>query len=165
MTTAGIRAVVNTGKGKLNTDLKKSRWVWRPKGNYLDHVSKDSGYNHGSEKANSRTCSRSSVVIVNGVAARKNRTLIEAARTMLADSFLPIPFWAEAVNTACYVLNRILVTKPQNKTPYELLIDSLDKDDQGSEDAAVKEEQHQMKESEKDLQDELEMMVTQEFSC
>ncbi|GJX24953.1 hypothetical protein Tco_0231249 [Tanacetum coccineum] len=43
MTTAGIRAVVNTGKGKLNTDLKRSRWAWRPKGNYLDHVSKDSG--------------------------------------------------------------------------------------------------------------------------
>ncbi|GJU52454.1 putative ribonuclease H-like domain-containing protein [Tanacetum coccineum] len=43
MTTAGTRAVVNTGKGKLETDLKKSRWVWRPKGNYLDHVSKDSG--------------------------------------------------------------------------------------------------------------------------
>ncbi|GJR76712.1 putative ribonuclease H-like domain-containing protein [Tanacetum coccineum] len=41
---------------------------------------------------------------------------------MLADSLLPIPFWAEAVNTACYVLNRVLVTKPQNKTPYELLI-------------------------------------------
>ncbi|GKB51213.1 hypothetical protein Tco_0901966, partial [Tanacetum coccineum] len=37
------RAVVNTGKGKMDTDLKKSRWVWRPKGNYLDHVSKDSG--------------------------------------------------------------------------------------------------------------------------
>ncbi|GJY33741.1 putative ribonuclease H-like domain-containing protein [Tanacetum coccineum] len=58
----------------------------------------------------------------NGVTERKNRTLIEAARTMLADSLLPIPFWAEAVNTACYVLNRVLVTKPQNKTPYELLI-------------------------------------------
>ncbi|GKF76851.1 hypothetical protein Tco_0229321, partial [Tanacetum coccineum] len=43
LNTAGTRAVVNTGKGKLNTDLKKSRWVWRPKGNYLDHVSKDSG--------------------------------------------------------------------------------------------------------------------------
>ncbi|GKB68256.1 retrovirus-related pol polyprotein from transposon TNT 1-94, partial [Tanacetum coccineum] len=41
---------------------------------------------------------------------------------MLADSLLPIPFWAEAVNTACYVLNKVLVTKPQNKTPYELLI-------------------------------------------
>ncbi|GKE16426.1 putative ribonuclease H-like domain-containing protein [Tanacetum coccineum] len=58
----------------------------------------------------------------NGVAERKNRTLIEAAKTMLADSLLPIPFWAEAVNTACYVENRVLVTKPHNKTPYELLI-------------------------------------------
>nr|GEW65452.1 putative ribonuclease H-like domain-containing protein [Tanacetum cinerariifolium] len=57
----------------------------------------------------------------NKVAERKNKTLIEATRTMLADSFLPITFWAEAVNTACYVLNRVLVTKPQNKTPYELL--------------------------------------------
>nr|GEX52126.1 ribonuclease H-like domain-containing protein [Tanacetum cinerariifolium] len=39
----------------------------------------------------------------NGIAERKNRTLIEAARTMLVDSLLPIPFWAEAINTACYV--------------------------------------------------------------
>nr|GEU98837.1 ribonuclease H-like domain, reverse transcriptase, RNA-dependent DNA polymerase [Tanacetum cinerariifolium] len=37
----------------------------------------------------------------NGIAERKNRTLIEAVRTMLADSLLPIPFWVEAVNTAC----------------------------------------------------------------
>ncbi|GJW72344.1 putative ribonuclease H-like domain-containing protein [Tanacetum coccineum] len=58
----------------------------------------------------------------NGVAERKNRTLIEAARTMLADSLLPTTFWAEAVNTACYVQNRVLVTKPHNKTPYELLL-------------------------------------------
>nr|GEY46836.1 hypothetical protein [Tanacetum cinerariifolium] len=57
----------------------------------------------------------------NGIADRKNRTVIEAARTMLADSLLPILFWAEAVNTACYVQNRVLVTKPYNKTPYELL--------------------------------------------
>nr|GFB57204.1 retrovirus-related Pol polyprotein from transposon TNT 1-94 [Tanacetum cinerariifolium] len=57
----------------------------------------------------------------NGIAERKNRTLIEAARSLLADSLLPIPFWAEAVNTACYVQNRVLVTKPHNKTPYELL--------------------------------------------
>ncbi|GJW16406.1 reverse transcriptase domain-containing protein [Tanacetum coccineum] len=48
-------------------------------------------------------------------------TLIEAARTMLADSLLPTTFWAEAVSTACYVQNRVLVTKPHNKTPYELL--------------------------------------------
>nr|GFA62726.1 hypothetical protein [Tanacetum cinerariifolium] len=57
----------------------------------------------------------------NGIAERKDRTLIEAARTLLADSLLPILFWAEAVNTACYVQNRVLVTKPHNKTPYELL--------------------------------------------
>nr|GEW11599.1 hypothetical protein [Tanacetum cinerariifolium] len=42
----------------------------------------------------------------NRVAERTNRTLIEAARTMLVDSLLLIPFWAEAVNTACYVQNR-----------------------------------------------------------
>ena len=56
----------------------------------------------------------------NGVAERRNRTLIEAARTMLSDSKLPIPFWAEAVNTACYVQNRSKIVKPHNKTPYEL---------------------------------------------
>ncbi|GJZ02198.1 ribonuclease H-like domain-containing protein [Tanacetum coccineum] len=237
------RAVVNTGKGKMDTDLKKSRWVWRPKGNYLDHVSKDSGsfmlkkgnpeillqdhavvdsgcsshmtgnkaylsdyedYNGGfvafgsdpkgdelkfnlfsvsqmCDKKNSVLFTKTECLILspsfklldesqvvlraprkddvynldlknivpsrglenqlnhnvkiircdngtefknhamnelcakkgikrefsvartlqqNGVAERKNRTLIEAARTMLADLLLPIPFWAEAVNTA-----------------------------------------------------------------
>nr|GEX92077.1 putative ribonuclease H-like domain-containing protein [Tanacetum cinerariifolium] len=55
-----------------------------------------------------------------GVAERRNKTLIEAARTMLADAKLPVTFWAEAVNTACYVQNRVLVNKSHNKTPYEL---------------------------------------------
>nr|GEV84927.1 uncharacterized mitochondrial protein AtMg00810-like [Tanacetum cinerariifolium] len=58
----------------------------------------------------------------NGIDERKNMTLIEAARTMLTYSLLPFPFWAEAVNTACYVQNRVLVTKPHNKTPYVLLL-------------------------------------------
>ncbi|GKB41851.1 ribonuclease H-like domain-containing protein [Tanacetum coccineum] len=58
----------------------------------------------------------------NGVAERKNRTLIEAARTMLVDSKIPTTFWAKAVNTTCYVQNRVLVTKPHNKTPYELFL-------------------------------------------
>ncbi|KAD2393347.1 hypothetical protein E3N88_40324 [Mikania micrantha] len=57
----------------------------------------------------------------NGVVERKNRTLIEAARTMLADSGLPLSFWAEAVNTACYVLNRVHIVKRHNKTAYEIL--------------------------------------------
>nr|GEX51590.1 hypothetical protein [Tanacetum cinerariifolium] len=54
------------------------------------------------------------------VPRRNNMTVIEAARTMLADSKLPTIFWAEAVNTACYVQNKVLVVKPHNKTPYEL---------------------------------------------
>ncbi|GJX62028.1 retrovirus-related pol polyprotein from transposon TNT 1-94 [Tanacetum coccineum] len=56
----------------------------------------------------------------NGVAERKNKTLIEAAITMLADSKLPTAFWAEAINTACYVQKKVLMLKPHNKTPYEL---------------------------------------------
>ncbi|GKA86340.1 putative ribonuclease H-like domain-containing protein [Tanacetum coccineum] len=55
-------------------------------------------------------------------AERENRTLIEASRTMLADSKLPTTFWDEAVNTACYVQNRVLIIKPHNKTPYELFL-------------------------------------------
>ncbi|GJR89514.1 ribonuclease H-like domain-containing protein [Tanacetum coccineum] len=245
MTTARTRAVVNTGKGKMDNAPKKSRWVWWPKGNYMDHESKEKGsfilkkfeygnpeiclkdhavvdsgcsshmtgnkaylldyedYNGGfvafgsdprgskitgkhkiktayldfddvyfvyelnfklidesqvilrtprqkdvysldlknivpfgefknhamnefyTKKGIKRKFSVARTLQQNGVAERKNRTLIEAARTMLADSLLPIPFRAEAVNTTCYVLNRVLVTKPQNKTPYELLIGKL----------------------------------------
>nr|GEY85125.1 putative ribonuclease H-like domain-containing protein [Tanacetum cinerariifolium] len=58
----------------------------------------------------------------NGITERKNKTFIEAAMTMLVDSLLPISFWAEVVNTAYYVQNMVLVTKPHNKTPYELLL-------------------------------------------
>nr|GEU37219.1 hypothetical protein [Tanacetum cinerariifolium] len=56
----------------------------------------------------------------NGVAERRIKTLIEAARTMLTDAKLLVTFWAEAVNIACYVQNRVLVIKPHNKTPYKL---------------------------------------------
>nr|CAN62159.1 hypothetical protein VITISV_041771 [Vitis vinifera] len=56
----------------------------------------------------------------NGVVERKNKTLQEMARTMLNENNLPKYFWAEAVNTSCYVLNRILLRPILNKTPYEL---------------------------------------------
>ncbi|GJV76415.1 putative ribonuclease H-like domain-containing protein [Tanacetum coccineum] len=56
----------------------------------------------------------------NGIAERRNRILIEVARTMLANFKLPTTFWAKAVSTACYVQNWVLVVKPYNKTPYEL---------------------------------------------
>nr|GEV85694.1 reverse transcriptase domain-containing protein [Tanacetum cinerariifolium] len=72
------------------------------------------------EKGIKREYSVARIPQQNGVAERRNRTLIEAARTMLADSKLPTTFWAEAVNNACYVHNRVLVVKPHFKTPYEL---------------------------------------------
>ncbi|GJY24791.1 retrovirus-related pol polyprotein from transposon TNT 1-94, partial [Tanacetum coccineum] len=56
----------------------------------------------------------------NRVAERRNMTLIKATKTMLAGSKLPTTFWVKAVNTACYVQNKVLVGKPHNKTPYEL---------------------------------------------
>ncbi|CAN1825372.1 Retrovirus-related Pol polyprotein from transposon TNT 1-94 [Linum perenne] len=56
----------------------------------------------------------------NGVVERKNRTLVEIARTLLHDFGLPKIFWGEAVNTACYITNRALVRSPLKKTPYEI---------------------------------------------
>ena len=57
----------------------------------------------------------------NGVAERKNRTLIEMARSMLAEFKTPLNFWAEAISTACHSSNRLYFRKKLNKTPYELL--------------------------------------------
>lgn len=56
----------------------------------------------------------------NGSAERENRTLVEAARSMLQSTKLPNKLWAECVNTAAYVLNRTGPTKIVDKTPYEL---------------------------------------------
>ncbi|GJT77777.1 retrovirus-related pol polyprotein from transposon TNT 1-94 [Tanacetum coccineum] len=57
----------------------------------------------------------------NGVVERRNRTLIEAARTMLIYAKAPLFLWAEAVATACYTQNRSIVRLRHGKTPYELL--------------------------------------------
>ena len=56
----------------------------------------------------------------NRVVERKNRTLIEMARSMLCENGLPKYFWAESVNTACYITNRALIRPLLKKTPYEL---------------------------------------------
>ena len=56
----------------------------------------------------------------NGIVKRKNRILEEMARTMLCESNLPRYFWAEAINTVCYILNRTLIRPILKKTPYEL---------------------------------------------
>ena len=56
----------------------------------------------------------------NGFAERKNRTLQEMARTMIHENNLAKHFWAEAVNTAYYVQNRIYIRPILEKTAYEL---------------------------------------------
>ncbi|KAJ9538151.1 hypothetical protein OSB04_030884, partial [Centaurea solstitialis] len=57
----------------------------------------------------------------NGVVERKNRMLVEAARSMMAHSGVPQSFWAEAVSTACYTQNRTLIVKRTGKTAYEMV--------------------------------------------
>jgi transposase InsO family protein len=57
----------------------------------------------------------------NGVVERRNRTLVEAARTMLIFSKAPMFLWAEAIATACYTQNRSLIYPLHCKTPYELV--------------------------------------------
>nr|GFA34507.1 hypothetical protein [Tanacetum cinerariifolium] len=73
-----------------------------------------------SQKGIKREFSNARTPQQNGVAKRRRRTLIEAARTKLADAKLPVTFWAEAVSTASYVQNKVLENKSQYQTPYEL---------------------------------------------
>ncbi|GJY26392.1 putative ribonuclease H-like domain-containing protein [Tanacetum coccineum] len=119
----------------VTDDFSRFSWVFflaikdETSGNQLDHKVKVIRSDNGTEFKNSimnqfyeikgikREFSVARTPQQNGVAEKKNKTLIEAARTML----VPTTFWAEAINTACYVLNRVLVIKPHNKTPYELI--------------------------------------------
>jgi hypothetical protein len=57
----------------------------------------------------------------NGVVERKKRTLLDIARTMLDEYKTPDRFWAEAINNACYSINRLYLHRILNKTSYELL--------------------------------------------
>ncbi|GJT37506.1 retrovirus-related pol polyprotein from transposon TNT 1-94 [Tanacetum coccineum] len=59
----------------------------------------------------------------NGVVERQNRTLVEAARTMLSAFKLPLFFWAEAIATACYTQNRSIIIPTHDKTAYHIIND------------------------------------------
>ncbi|GJR63079.1 retrovirus-related pol polyprotein from transposon TNT 1-94 [Tanacetum coccineum] len=140
------KVVVNVVKGNNVNAIKASAcWVWKPKTKVLDHVNKQMDLQDQGVIDNG--CSRHMIGNmsyltyyeeidggyvafggnpkggkITGRAKGKNRALIKAARIMLANYKLPTTFWAEAVNTACDVQNRVLVTKPHNKTHYELFL-------------------------------------------
>ncbi|GJY82040.1 retrovirus-related pol polyprotein from transposon TNT 1-94 [Tanacetum coccineum] len=145
------KAVVSAAKENEDNAVKSlACWIWRPKGNVINHISKDSGsytpkiFDYVDPQGRLKSdqgifdsgCSRhmignkfylSDYQDIDGgfvafAGSPKGGKITGKARTMLADSLLPATFWAEAVNTACYVQNRVLVTKPYNKTPYELLL-------------------------------------------
>nr|GFB16784.1 retrotransposon protein, putative, unclassified [Tanacetum cinerariifolium] len=59
----------------------------------------------------------------NGVVERRNRTLVEAARTMLSAAKVPLFFWAKAIATACFTQNRSIVIPRHEKTPYHIIND------------------------------------------
>nr|GFA39250.1 retrovirus-related Pol polyprotein from transposon TNT 1-94 [Tanacetum cinerariifolium] len=59
----------------------------------------------------------------NDIVERRNRTLVEAARTMLSAAKVPLFFWAEAIATACFTQNRSLVIPHHEKTPYHIIND------------------------------------------
>nr|GEU31761.1 integrase, catalytic region, zinc finger, CCHC-type, peptidase aspartic, catalytic [Tanacetum cinerariifolium] len=61
--------------------------------------------------------------ILNGVVERRNHTLVEAARTMLSASKLPLFFWAEAIATACYTQNRSIIVQTHDKMAYHIIND------------------------------------------
>jgi hypothetical protein len=71
----------------------------------------------------------------NGVVERKNRTLLDMARTMLDEYKTSDRFWAEAVNTACYAINWLYLHRILKKTSYELLIEQVDLDELDDEEA------------------------------
>ena len=56
----------------------------------------------------------------NGIVERKNRTLQEMTRVMMLANDIPLHFWAEALNTACHIHNRVTIRPGTNVTHYEI---------------------------------------------
>ncbi|GJQ95370.1 retrovirus-related pol polyprotein from transposon TNT 1-94 [Tanacetum coccineum] len=79
----------------------------------LPRVPKDEGIRH--ETSTARTPEQNDVV------ERRNRTLVDVARTMLSAAKVPLFFWAEAIATACFTQSRSLVIPRHEKTPYHII--------------------------------------------
>ena len=116
-------------KGKVLEALKAYKtMVELQKGKQIKMLRTDNGGEYMS-KAFKQFCLDSGIVHQttvpytpeqNGVAERKNRTIMESVRSMLSSAKLPNTFWAEAVSTAIYIQNRLLTSALTNKTPEEV---------------------------------------------
>ncbi|GJV40416.1 retrovirus-related pol polyprotein from transposon TNT 1-94 [Tanacetum coccineum] len=99
----------------INLLSKKDIVIGLPKLKHLKAFFKEEGIEH--QTSTPRTPEQ------NGVVERRNRTLVEAARTMLSASKLPLLFWAEAIATACYTQNRSIIIPTHEKTAYHIIND------------------------------------------
>ncbi|GJZ04784.1 putative ribonuclease H-like domain-containing protein, partial [Tanacetum coccineum] len=138
ITTAGSKAVVSAAEGNGENVIKSSAcWIWRPTGKVIDLNSKDSRsymlkrFDYGNPQYTLQDqgifdsgCSRHMTGNKSFLTDYQDIDggFVAFVGSAKGDSKLPTTFWAEAVNTACYVQNRVLVIKPHNKTPYELFL-------------------------------------------
>ncbi|GJU62728.1 integrase, catalytic region, zinc finger, CCHC-type containing protein [Tanacetum coccineum] len=118
----------------LSKASKTKSWLWHRRLSHLNFAcalgkSKKSSHQPKAEDTNQEKlyllhmdlCGPMRVASINK--KRRNRTLVEVARTMLIFSKVPLFLWAKAINTACYTQNRSLIRYRYNKTPYELIQD------------------------------------------
>nr|GFA62176.1 retrovirus-related Pol polyprotein from transposon TNT 1-94 [Tanacetum cinerariifolium] len=108
----------------LSKASKTKSWLWHRRLSHLNfgdinHLARKGlvGISHETSVARSPQ--------QNGVVERRNRTLIEAAHTMLIYAQAPLFLWAEAVATTCFTQNRSIIHLRHGKTPYELLHSKL----------------------------------------
>ena len=107
---------------------KLARGLQNTRNNNIGSIRSDHGREFQNEKF-SKFCEKTGILHnfsaprtpqQNGVVERKNISLEELARTMLSESSLPKYFWADAVSTYCYVMNKVLIRPILKKTLYEL---------------------------------------------
>nr|GEZ03280.1 integrase, catalytic region, zinc finger, CCHC-type, peptidase aspartic, catalytic [Tanacetum cinerariifolium] len=102
----------------LSKASKTKSWLWHRRLSYLNF----SAINHLAREGLVRVARSPQQ---NGVVERSNRTLIEAAHTMLIYAQAPLFLWAAAVATACFTQNRYIIRLRHGKTLYELLHSKL----------------------------------------
>ncbi|GJV16292.1 hypothetical protein Tco_1361615 [Tanacetum coccineum] len=148
MTTARTRAVVNTGKGKMDNDLKKSRWVWRPKSQVVLRAHRQNRV-YSLDLKNIVPFGGTQEHYVVGSSKKDKEPTQEYI-------LLPLhPHWPR-------ILVEDVVQAAQEKPSKNSLKDSVIQD---SEDVAETEEQHTLTEAEQVSKDDLERMIAQDIAA